>query len=89
MTNKEAIEVLQAIKERPSMGVYLPDEYEALELAIKALGRPQGNLIKPLTELCDRYCENCPVTGGQPNPNDCKDCIVTHIRGIMNEVNKE
>lgn len=37
MDNKEAISVLQAIKEHPSMGVYLPDEYEALDLAIKAL----------------------------------------------------
>ena len=31
MTNKDAIRVLQAIKEHPSMGVYLPDEYEALD----------------------------------------------------------
>jgi len=37
MTNKEAIRVLKAIKENPSMSVYLPDEYEALDLAIKAL----------------------------------------------------
>lgn len=37
MTNEEAIRILQAIKEHPSMGVYLPDEYEALDLAIKAL----------------------------------------------------
>lgn len=89
MTNEKAIKVLQAIKKNPSRCVYLPDEYEALDLAIKALERPQGNLIKPLTELCDRYCKNCPVTGGEPNGNDCTDCIVTHIRGIMNEVNKE
>ena len=37
MTLEEAIRVLQAIKEHPSMGVYLPDEYEALDLAIKGL----------------------------------------------------
>lgn len=37
MTNKENIRVLQAIKEHPSMGVYLPDEYEALNHAIKVL----------------------------------------------------
>ena len=37
MTNKEAIRVLNAIKEHPSMSVYLPDEYVALDLAIKAL----------------------------------------------------
>lgn len=44
--------------------------------------RPQSDLIKPLTALCDRYCKFCPVTGG-PNGTDCTDCICTHIRGIM------
>ena len=37
MTSEEAISVLKAIKEHPSMGVYLPDEYEALDFAVKAL----------------------------------------------------
>lgn len=37
MTNNEAIRVLGLIKKHPSMQVYLPDEYEALDLAIKAL----------------------------------------------------
>lgn len=37
MTYKEAIRVLQVIKEHPSRGVYLPDEYEALDLAIMSL----------------------------------------------------
>ena len=37
MTNREAIEVLQDIKEHPSMSVELSEEYEALDLAIKAL----------------------------------------------------
>lgn len=53
-----------------------------------ATERSQDNLIKPLTELCDSYCGNCPVTGGKPNPNDCTDCICTHIRGIIGEVKK-
>ena len=43
--------------------------------------RPQDNLIQSLTELCNRYCENCPITG-VPN-NGCTDCICLHIRGIM------
>ena len=42
MTNKEAIRVLKAIKEHPSMSVYLPDEYEALDLAIDALKYVSG-----------------------------------------------
>ena len=47
MTNKEAIRVLKAIKEHPSMSVYLPDEYEAIALAIKALEeRPKGQWIR-------------------------------------------
>lgn len=37
MTNKEAIRVLEQIKKHPTLQVYLPDEYEALDLAIKAL----------------------------------------------------
>ena len=37
MTNKEVIRILNVIKEHPSMEVYLPDEYEALDIAIKAL----------------------------------------------------
>lgn len=51
--------------------------------------RPQGDLIHSLTELCNRYCKNCPVIGETPNLNDCSDCICTHIRGIMNEVKDE
>lgn len=47
MKDKDAIRVLKAIKEHPSMGVYLPDEYEAIDLAIKALEerphRKRGN----------------------------------------------
>lgn len=43
----------------------------------------QGDLIKPLTELCDRYCKFCPIIGA-PNGNDCTDCICTHIREIIN-----
>lgn len=71
MTNKEAIRVLKAIKEHPSMGVYLPDEYEALDLAIKALEeRPQGEWIDYnntfykcpecgyLLEKCCPHCQN-------------------------------
>lgn len=46
--------------------------------------RPQDDLIHSLTELCNRYCKNCLVIGEIPNPNDCTDCICTHIRGIMN-----
>lgn len=42
--------------------------------------RPQDKLIHSLTELCNRYCENCPITYA---PNDCTDCICTHIRGII------
>lgn len=37
MTNEEAMEVLREIKEHPSMGVELSEEYEALDLAIKGL----------------------------------------------------
>ena len=48
--------------------------------------RPQDNLIQSLTELCNKYCKNCPITYA---PNDCTDCICTHIRGIMNEVKDE
>lgn len=48
----------------------------------KDFERPQDNLIQPLTDLCDRYCKFCPITGG-PNSTDCTDCICTHIRGIM------
>lgn len=43
--------------------------------------RPAGELIQSLTELCNRYCENCPITTNIPN--ECTDCICTHIRGIM------
>ena len=58
MTNQEVIRVLQAIKEHPSMGVYLPDEYEALDLAIKALEeRPQGEWIKD--KQGNTICSNC------------------------------
>lgn len=45
----------------------------------------QDNLIHSLTELCNKYCKNCPVTYA---PNDCTDCIITHIRGIIGEVMK-
>ena len=60
------------------------DEWKVAEISdlIKAYERPQDNLIQSLTELCDRYCKFCPVTGG-PNGTDCTDCICTHIRRIM------
>lgn len=41
--------------------------------------KPQGDLILSLTELCNRYCKNCPITNVS---NECTDCICTHIRGI-------
>lgn len=44
----------------------------------------KDKIIK-LKELCDEYCESCPVTHGQPNPNDCTGCIVTYIRGIIDD----
>jgi len=51
-------------------------------LEIHKAERTQGNLISPLTELCNRYCKNCPVPD---KSNDCTDCICTHIRGIIGE----
>ena len=71
MTNKEAIRVLQAIKEHPSMGVYLPDEYEALNHAIKVLEeRPQGEweenhifscgkILRMQLDVIEHKCKNC------------------------------
>ena len=41
---------------------------------------PTVGLIQSLTELCNEYCKNCPVTDVA---NECTDCICTHIRGII------
>lgn len=47
--------------------------------AMKLYARPQENLISQLTELYSEYCKNCLVT----DDNECTDCIITHIRGII------
>lgn len=63
------------------------DDYKPYSLIANGIPyeeRPQGDLLQPLTELCDGYCKTCPVMGEKPDPNDCTDCIVTHIRGIIN-----
>lgn len=66
MTNKEAISVLKQIKKYPTMQVFLPDEYEALNLAIKALEeRPQGEWIADKNRT---YSEN----------EDTWECSVCH-----------
>lgn len=67
---------------------YLPN-YAGLEsVEMVRASRPQGDLIKPLTELCDRYCKFCPITG-TPDGNDCTDCICTHIRRIIERSKEE
>ena len=58
------------------MGVYLPDEYEALDLAIKALEiRPQGEWLHPYTTNIACECSNChmqmPITDYY---NFCPNC---------------
>ncbi len=61
MTNKAAIRVLEQIKEHPTLQVYLPDEYEALTLAIKALEkRPQSEWI-PVSDRLPDISERCIV----------------------------
>lgn len=62
--------------------ICINNEY-VLDLLAKLKNKetPEGNLIQSLTELCNKYCENCPVTYA---PNDCTDCLITHIRRIMN-----
>ncbi len=67
--------------------ICINNEY-ALDLLAKLKNKetPKGNLIQSLTELCNRYCENCPVIG---EADDCTDCICLHIRGIMEAVQND
>lgn len=82
MDNKEAISVLQAIKEHPSMGVYLPDEYEALDLAIKALeDRTQGEWYYNYQNgwhcsICHETVKDMPTVMGKADFNFCPNCGV-------------
>ena len=66
MTNKEAIELLKPLTEykvnKDGIGtfpiVYTPSQVEALDLAIKALERPQGEWIpisERLPDVSQRY----------------------------------
>lgn len=45
--------------------------------------RPPVNLIDLLTEICGEYCKNCPII--DEDGNECTDCIITHIRGIIGD----
>lgn len=78
--------------------ICINNEY-VLDLLAKLKNKetPKGNLIQSLTELCNKYCKNCPVTG---EADDCTDCLIIHklpvrcivhlvqLRGIMDGVNK-
>lgn len=66
------------IKDLPN--AFNSDICKAIRNGIPYDGRPKGELIQSLTELCNEYCKNCPITDV---PNECTDCICTHIRGII------
>ena len=76
MTNKEAIRVLQEIKDHPSMSVELSEEYEALDLAIKALEKIDDINHKVYR---NEWCAN---------KGRCIDYIGYHCAGCIKE-NKE
>ncbi len=84
--NAPTVEAIPLEVHEKAMDVAVDDLFKVQEELnrIRNEKRPQGDLIKPLTELCDRYCKNCPITYA---PNDCTDCICTHIRGIINRNN--
>ena len=101
MTNKEAIRVLQAIKEHPSMGVYLPDEYEALHLAIKALEESSQSEWIPVTYrpmtgeeriafakyYGIEYCDTADEkTFDCPLPEDGQEILISTSWGVLEDV---
>lgn len=87
MTNKEVVERLKWVEKRICDITYSPESFEALEIAIKVFEeKSQDNLIQSLTELCNKYCKNCPIPDV---PDDCHDCICTHIREIIERRKEE
>ena len=70
--------IMQAIDNAPVVDptYQMPKDYIKNKLDYS---RPQESLINPLKELCSEYCLNCLVT----DDNECTDCLITHIRGII------